>query len=166
MLALHPVSPPGQTSLTTLFPSLAASLKGVRPRLLGTMSRGTDWSNSASRAIIRSMAWHAIVLLGCRIRMWSTVLPGQKRGKVKYVQTGEGRKPLKYNKYRISAMHLGNPGPWCWPRHQWSWRWCPRSQRMRQKTGCVHLDKWMFLLFLTVQIISQTLLEDQRSELP
>lgn len=69
MLGFHPVGPPGQMSLTTLFPSLAASLKGVRPRLLGTMSSGTDWSNSASRAIMRSMAWHAVVLLGCSIKM-------------------------------------------------------------------------------------------------
>lgn len=141
MLGFHPVSPPSKTSLTTLFPSLAASLKGVRPRLLGTISSDTDWSNSASRAIIRSMAWHAIVLLGCRTKMWSTVLPGQKRGKVKYLQTRKGKKPpLKYNKYGISATHLGNPGPWCWPLHQLAWRWCPCSQYMQQKTGCVHLE--------------------------
>lgn len=55
--------------LTTMFPSLAANLKGVRPLLLGTMSRGTDWSSSKSRANIRSMAWQAVVLLGWRTKM-------------------------------------------------------------------------------------------------
>lgn len=63
------------STLTTMFPSLAASLKGVRPLLLGTMSRGTGWSSSASRVNIRSMAWHAVVLLGCRTKMWSSVFP-------------------------------------------------------------------------------------------
>lgn len=62
--------------LTTVFPSFAASLKGVRPLELGTISRGTCWSSSASRAIIKSMTWQAMFLLGCKTKMWSTVLPG------------------------------------------------------------------------------------------
>lgn len=120
---------PNQASLTTMFPSLAASLKGVRPREFGTISRGTDWSSSASRARIRSMAWHAIVLLGCRTKMWSTVLPRQTQAiqggdKIREMGKLEEKTVMIKNIILIYKMLLcsparriisyhGNPGPWC-----------------------------------------------------
>ena len=38
------------------------------------------------------------------------MFPGQKTGKVKYVQTGEGRKPLKSKQYGINASVILDPG--------------------------------------------------------
>lgn len=92
--------------LTTVFPSLAAILKGVRPRKLGTMSSGTDWSISASRAIMRSMTWQAVILLGCRTKMWSTVFPRVKtRRETRGEMRNKRRKQKAVHNYNITGKH-------------------------------------------------------------